>query len=121
MGDIPCADLMVGDHRSLLSFESPFSLCYGPSSIAKCWIWLPDVGTGRPQLLELEDHSARKANAGFCHSVAAAFVGDIPCADLMVGDTGADPSVLANLRASGRRSWPLRRPKYVTVITSRST
>jgi hypothetical protein len=58
------------------------------------------------QMLELEDHGARKANAGFCHSVASAFVGDIPCADLMVGDTGADPSVLANLRASGRRSWP---------------
>jgi len=57
-------------------------------------------------MLELEDHSARKADAGFCHSVASAFVRDIRCADLMVGDTGADPSLLANLRASGRRSWP---------------
>lgn len=63
-------------------------------------------------MLELEDHGARKANAGFCHSVASAFVGDIPCADLRVGDTGAEPSLLANLRASGRRSWPPLHPAW---------
>jgi DeoR/GlpR family transcriptional regulator of sugar metabolism len=34
-------------------------------------------------------------------TVASAFVGDISCADLLVTDTGADPSALANLRAEG--------------------
>jgi hypothetical protein len=33
-----------------------------------------------------------------CNGVASAFVGDISCADLLVTDSGADPSVLANLR-----------------------
>ena len=34
-------------------------------------------------------------------AVASAFVGDISCADLLVTDTGADPSELASLRAEG--------------------
>jgi len=34
-------------------------------------------------------------------TVASAFVGDISCADLLVTDTGADPSELASLRAEG--------------------
>ena len=34
-------------------------------------------------------------------AVASAFVGDISCADLLVTDTGADPSALANLRSEG--------------------
>ena len=44
-----------------------------------------------------------KTDATFwgCNGVASAFVGDISCADLLVTDTGADPSVLANLRAEG--------------------
>ena len=33
-----------------------------------------NAGAGS-QMLELEDHGARKANAGFCHSIASAFVG----------------------------------------------
>jgi DeoR/GlpR family transcriptional regulator of sugar metabolism len=32
-------------------------------------------------------------------TIASAFVGDISCADLLVTDSGADPSALANLRA----------------------
>ena len=58
--------------------------------VPRCWNW--------------KNAAPAKANAGFCHTIASAFVGDIPCADLMVGDTGADPSVLANLRASGRNT-----------------
>ena len=34
-------------------------------------------------------------------TVASAFVGDISCADLLVTDTGADPSALASLRSEG--------------------
>ena len=34
-------------------------------------------------------------------AVASAFVGDISCADLLITDTGADPSALANLRSEG--------------------
>ena len=34
-------------------------------------------------------------------AVASAFVGDISCADLLITDTGADPSTLANLRSDG--------------------
>jgi DeoR/GlpR family transcriptional regulator of sugar metabolism len=32
-------------------------------------------------------------------TIASAFVGDISCADLLVTDSGADPSALASLRA----------------------
>ena len=35
----------VGDHRSLLSSESPFSLRCSAWRIAKCWIWPPGAGT----------------------------------------------------------------------------
>ena len=44
---------------------------------------------------------ALKADAAYlgCNGVPSAFVGDISCADLLVTDTGADPSVLANLRS----------------------
>ena len=44
-----------------------------------------------------------KADVTFlgCNGVASAFVGDISCANLLVTDSGADPSVLASLRAEG--------------------
>ncbi len=52
-------------------------------------------------MLQNPSLAALKADVAFlgCDHVASAFVGDISCADLLVTDTGADPSVLANLRA----------------------
>jgi len=52
-------------------------------------------------VLELRNLVALKADVAFlgCNGVASAFVGDISFADFLVTDTGADPSVLANLRA----------------------
>jgi len=53
------------------------------------------------QVLQHRNLVALKADVAFlgCNGVASAFVGDISCADLLVTDSGADPSVLANLRA----------------------
>ena len=53
------------------------------------------------QVLQHRNLAALKADVAFlgCNGVASAFVGDISCADLLVTDSGADPSVLANLRA----------------------
>jgi hypothetical protein len=53
------------------------------------------------QVLQPRNLVSLKADVTFlgCNGAASAFVGDISCADLLVTDSGADPSVLANLRA----------------------
>ena len=53
------------------------------------------------QVLQTRNLVSLKADVAFlgCNGVASAFVGDISCADLLVTDSGANPSVLANLRA----------------------
>ena len=55
------------------------------------------------QVLHHRNLAVLKTDATFLSRIgaASAFVGDISCADLLVTDTGADPSVLANLRAEG--------------------
>ena len=52
---------------------------------------------------ELCTHVALKASVVYLgwNGVELALVGDISCAGFWATDTGADPSVLANLRAEG--------------------
>ena len=61
-------------------------------------------------MLQPRNLASLKAEIAFlgCNGVASAFVGDISFADFLVTDTGADPSVFANLRAE--------RLKVVTAV-----
>jgi DeoR/GlpR family transcriptional regulator of sugar metabolism len=63
------------------------------------------VSTAEAEIKQAMVRSAEKivflADHDKIGTVASAFVGDISCADLLVTDTGADPSALANLRAEG--------------------
>ena len=54
---------------------------------------------GRVSIADLKDRLL--ADHDKIGAAASAFVGDISCADLLITDTGADPSALANLRSEG--------------------